>query len=126
MQSEQQYLQNYDPSQFEHPSVTVDILIFTVSDRKLRLLLIGIFILCWMILSCALMVWWTGEGSSVIQGIQGRYFLPCLFCLLLGLPRISGKAGKGGKNFRGMVLNASLAVYVICVIVTVILLGMKL
>ena len=40
MQSEQQYLQNYDPSQFEHPSVTVDILIFTVSDRKLRLLLI--------------------------------------------------------------------------------------
>ena len=93
---------------------------------KLRLLLIGIFILCWMILSCALMVWWTGEGSSVIQGIQGRYFLPCLFCLLLGLPRISGKAGKGGKDFRGMVLNVSLAVYVICVIVTVILLGMKL
>ena len=40
MQSEQQYLQNYDPSEFEHPSVTVDILIFTVSDRKLRLLLI--------------------------------------------------------------------------------------
>ena len=40
MQSEQQYLQNYDPSVFEHPSVTVDILIFTVSDRKLRLLLI--------------------------------------------------------------------------------------
>ena len=39
-QSEQQYLQNYDPSQYEHPSVTVDILIFTVSDRKLRLLLI--------------------------------------------------------------------------------------
>ena len=40
MQSEQQYLENYDPSQFEHPSVTVDILIFTVSDKKLRLLLI--------------------------------------------------------------------------------------
>lgn len=40
MQTEQQYLQNYDPSQFEHPSVTVDILIFTVSDKKLRLLLI--------------------------------------------------------------------------------------
>ena len=40
MQSEQQYLQNYDPSQFEHPSVTVDILIFTVTDKKLHLLLI--------------------------------------------------------------------------------------
>ena len=40
MQSEQQYLQNYDPSQFERPSVTVDILLFTVSERRLRLLLI--------------------------------------------------------------------------------------
>ena len=40
MQSEQQYLRNYDPSRYEHPSVTVDILIFTVSDKKLRLLLI--------------------------------------------------------------------------------------
>ena len=40
MQSEQQYLSQYDPSQFEHPSVTVDILIFTVKDRKLHLLLI--------------------------------------------------------------------------------------
>lgn len=40
MQSEQQFLQNYDPSQYEHPSVTVDILIFTVADKKLRLLLI--------------------------------------------------------------------------------------
>ena len=40
MQSEQQYLQSYDPSRFEHPSVTVDILVFTVSDKKLRLLLI--------------------------------------------------------------------------------------
>ena len=40
MQSEQQYLQNYDPSQFDHPSVTVDILIFTVTDKKLHILLI--------------------------------------------------------------------------------------
>ena len=40
MQSEQQYLKTYDPSLFEHPSVTVDILIFTVADKKLRLLLI--------------------------------------------------------------------------------------
>lgn len=40
MHSEQQYLNNYDPSLFEHPSVTIDILIFTVWDKKLRLLLI--------------------------------------------------------------------------------------
>ena len=40
LHSEQQYLQNYDPSVYERPSVTVDILIFTVSQRKLQLLLI--------------------------------------------------------------------------------------
>lgn len=40
MQSEQQYLQNYDPSEFRRPSVTVDILIFTIEDKKLKLLLI--------------------------------------------------------------------------------------
>ncbi|MBO4470498.1 MAG: DUF2142 domain-containing protein [Clostridia bacterium] len=93
---------------------------------KLRLLLIGIFILCWMILSGALLVWWTGEESTLIQGIQGRYFLPCLFCLLLALPRIPDKAGKGGTNRREIVLKAALAVYVICTVITIILLGMKL
>lgn len=40
MQSEQQYLQNYDPSAFQHPSVTVDILLFTILEKKLHLLLI--------------------------------------------------------------------------------------
>ena len=93
---------------------------------KLRLLLIGIFILCWMILSGALLVWWTGEESTLIQGIQGRYFLPCLFCLLLALPRIPDKAGKGGTNRREIMLKAALAVYVICTVITIILLGMKL
>lgn len=32
--SEEQYLQNYDASRFERPSVTVDILLFTVSDEE--------------------------------------------------------------------------------------------
>ncbi len=37
---ERQFLENYDPSVFERPSVTVDILIFTVQKRKLKLLLV--------------------------------------------------------------------------------------
>ena len=37
---EELFLKEYDPSQFERPSVTVDILIFTVFHRKLHLLLV--------------------------------------------------------------------------------------
>ena len=38
--SEELFLQEYDPSQFERPSVTVDILVMTVLERKLHLLLV--------------------------------------------------------------------------------------
>ena len=38
--SEELFLQEYDPSQFERPSVTVDILVMTVLQRKLHLLLV--------------------------------------------------------------------------------------
>ncbi len=37
---EQDFLRSYDPSAYERPSVTVDILIFTVQARRLRLLLV--------------------------------------------------------------------------------------
>ncbi len=40
LQSEQFFLENYNPSDFEHPSVTVDILVFTVTDGKLCVLLL--------------------------------------------------------------------------------------
>ncbi len=38
--SEKEYLEQYDPSVFERPSVTVDILLFTVEDGELKVLLI--------------------------------------------------------------------------------------
>ena len=37
---EEQYLREYDPSQFDRPSVTVDILVFTIYQKKLCVLLI--------------------------------------------------------------------------------------
>lgn len=37
---EEQYLREYDPSQFDRPSVTVDILVFTICQKKLCALLI--------------------------------------------------------------------------------------
>lgn len=39
-QSEELFLREYDPSQFERPSVTVDILVMTVYRQKLHLLLV--------------------------------------------------------------------------------------
>lgn len=36
----EEFLDNYDPSLFERPSVTVDTLIFTKRNRKLQVLLI--------------------------------------------------------------------------------------
>ena len=86
---------------------------------KLRVLLFLAVVLCWMLLSGALMIWWTEEGAPVIKGIQGRYFLPCLFCLLLCLPQM--KAGDKQQRLR----NILLAAYLVCSAVTIILLGMK-
>ena len=86
---------------------------------KLRVLLILAVILCWMLLSGALMIWWTEEGAPIIKGIQGRYFLPCLFCLLLCLPKL--KAGDKQQRLRNILLCAYLA----CSAATIILLGMK-
>ena len=87
-------------------------------ERKLRLLLILAVLLCWMLLSGALMIWWTGEDSSQINGIQGRYFLPCLFCLLLCLPKLKAER-------RQKVRNAALAVYLLLSAATIVLLGLK-
>ena len=37
---EELFLKEYDPTQFERPSVTVDILVFTICERKLHLLMV--------------------------------------------------------------------------------------
>ena len=89
--------------------------------RRFRLLMTGIFILCWTLLSAALLVWWTAADNPLIEGIQGRYFLPVLPGLMLCLPDIlKGKASRGTWR-RGM-LAASIA----CSVITVILLAFRL
>lgn len=83
--------------------------------RNFRLLTAGIFILCWMLLSASLLVWWTAADSPLIEGIQGRYFLPVLPGLLLCLPDIlKGKASR--ETWRAGTLAASVASSVITVI----------
>lgn len=38
--TELEFLAQYDPSQYERPSVTVDMLVFTISENKLKLLMV--------------------------------------------------------------------------------------
>ena len=94
--------------------------------RKLLILLILAVLLCWTLLSGALLVWWTGEDSAVIKGIQGRYFLPFLFCLLLCLPKVRIRSlerdGKAPVNIQ----DIALAVYLLCSAATIVLLGIRL
>lgn len=89
--------------------------------RNFRFLAAGVFILCWMLLSAALLVWWTAPDNPLIEGIQGRYFIPVLPCLLLCLPDLlKGKPGR--ETWR----KGMLAAYICCTAVTVIFLAIRL
>ena len=47
-------------------------------DRKSKLFDLAINIIIFLGILLALYISWTGTGSSVIEGVQGRYFLPLL------------------------------------------------
>ena len=91
---------------------------------KLRVLLVLAFLLCWTILSGAMMIWWTEEGSSLIEGIQGRYFLPCIICLLICLPEVRSRKEEPGKGLSPeKVRSGVLALYLVLSAATVAWLG---
>ena len=90
--------------------------------RSFRILMICAFILCWMLLSGALLVWWTPEDDPLIEGLQGRYFLPALFGVLLCFPEFM----KGNPERREIIRKAVLGIFIACSVVTVILLGIRL
>ena len=101
---------------------------YKLPDRKqallLRVLLILAFILCWTLLSGSLMIWWTGEENTVIEGIQARYFLPCLICLLLCLPEIRTQEIREGRHVSVDSVRAGiLAVYLALSAATIAWLG---
>ncbi len=52
-------------------------------DKKKKILLI--FILCSIIILVltALYLTWTIVGAKIIEGVQGRYFIPCFIIVLL-------------------------------------------
>jgi len=97
-------------------------------DKKqsclIRFLLILIVFMSWMLLSGSLLIWWTKEGSPLIEGIQGRYFLPCLFCLLICLPTIRMEQPEDKQRFTSAALrNILLVLYLGFSAATIIWLG---
>ena len=40
MLSEKEYLEKYDPNEFERPSVAVDLLVFTIEEERLKIVLL--------------------------------------------------------------------------------------
>ncbi len=56
-----------------------------------RLLLLLPVALCNFIFLLGMLVWWTPQGAPLIEGIQGRYFIPLIPLVLLAIPQISLK-----------------------------------
>ena len=52
-------------------------------DKKWKYTLAGLILFTSFLIFAAEYVQWTAAGSSVIDGVQGRYFLPMLFPLLI-------------------------------------------
>ena len=52
-------------------------------DHKLQAMIVGVLLLASVLIFAAEYIQWTDAGSSVIDGVQGRYFLPMLFPLLI-------------------------------------------
>lgn len=51
--------------------------------KRLWIILVGIIVMILVILGLYLQ--WTSVGVFIAQGVQGRYFLPCVFIILLAL-----------------------------------------
>ena len=52
-----------------------------------RLAVLGMLLCCLLLIYLTLYMTWTLVGASLIEGVQGRYFLPLLPILILAIPR---------------------------------------
>lgn len=72
---------------------TFAILLFAQRDEALKLgkydkwCFIGVFVIIFVLILTSLYLQWTPQGASVVEGIQGRYFLPILLLLPVMLCR---------------------------------------
>ncbi|MFM8269733.1 MAG: DUF2142 domain-containing protein [Pseudomonadota bacterium] len=70
-----------------------------VSKLSRMALLLGFFI-TFSAFSTAIYLTWTELKSSVVDGVQGRYFIPCLGSLFLAIRSLFPKPKLGDRNLR--------------------------
>lgn len=113
------HLDRFSPLALEIPIVALfagvcvlDTKVLQMTEKKQRvrtiILMLLVFILCWTVLSGALAIWSTEKDATEIDGIQGRYFLPVILCVLLCLPGIRMKEKAAQRVLPAMVTLFSL------------------
>lgn len=87
-------------------------------DRLARWMLLGVSCLIGLLVCTSLYVQWTAYALNVISGIQGRYFVPVLFPLLLALKpdrELFSKKKINGKLVYPIVLGVNLIISTILI-----------
>lgn len=74
-----------------------------IKESKDRIIITGVFLINIGLIMSALYVSWTPKAASIVNGIQGRYFIPIMPLLLLML-------GTKNKCFKDTHLKAILAI----------------
>ena len=84
-------------------------------DRRTRFILLGLFVLGYLLTIISLYVAFTPVRSLLVAGVQGRYFtvvMPLLFLALLGLlPRATHTPPRPSPRWAIMLASASLILY---------------
>lgn len=93
--------------------VTLFLLLYTAFTSKvdkkimnnlLKISLIALLIIIWCLVWTSLYLSWNPVGSSVITGVQSRYFIPILFPLLLIFVPLGKKEKKDDKVMLNQIL----------------------
>lgn len=85
-------------------------LMSSIHKKIFNLALVSLFLLVVGLISVALYLYWTPYKTSVIWGIQGRYFIPVLPLLLLPFLK---RNGMDQKSLRRMVTLSSIVVLIV-------------
>ena len=80
-------------------------------SRKNRFTILGICALVYLWFLIGMLLWWTKAGAPVIEGVQGRYFLPILpmLCIALRSARFTAADGMGAYLCFGATALSTLA-----------------
>jgi uncharacterized membrane protein len=79
-------------------------------SKKQKLISLSIFIMIFLLVCAFVYISWTVVGQNMIDGIQGRYFIPILPLLFLLLFKIKNFEGYKNKIFLGIQNNLNVII----------------